>query len=157
MNKNAVYIGLSLFGLIIIGAYMALPKGIRNNNPTNIRFNSANAWDGQSGQDGTGFATFSSATLGIRAGAKLLRNYQRNSGLSSIREVLTRWAPSSENNTESYIKHVVQLTGIGADEFLRLQNEQVLVSVVSAIIKHENGINPYTDDVIAAGVALAFT
>jgi len=95
-----------------------LTRGQRNNNPFNIRYNSSNSWKGQTGSDGA-FCVFDTMAHGIRAGGVLLRNYLK-AGKNTIRLILTRFAPSSENNTESYIAHVAKLSGIG--ENVKLSN-----------------------------------
>jgi hypothetical protein len=156
MNIKTVITGVIALGFTLLGVYMALPRGIRNNNPMNIRI--GNDWQGEKVPLlEKQFEVFTSPVFGIRAGAKLLRNYQLNNNLNTIREVLNKYAPNSENKTDSYIAHVSELTGFGADNYLQLQDAQVLASVVSAIIKHENGFNPYSTETIAAGVTLAFT
>ena len=88
---------------------MTKTLGIRNNNPLNIRYNSANDWMGQTGHY-VGFCVFSSKVYGVRAGFRLLKNYNNN-GYNTIEKILNRFAPASENNTESYINYVCQQTG----------------------------------------------
>lgn len=82
------------------------PLGIRYNNPCNIRYNSANKWKGQTGQY-NGFCKFKSVDYGLRACLYLLRKYRYIYGLDSVRKIISRFAPSSENDTESYISFVV--------------------------------------------------
>lgn len=77
---------------------------IRNNNPLNIRYSSGNKWIGQTGKN-KGFAVFSDMVYGWRAAIVLLIKYQR-SGYDTIRKIVTRWAPPSENDTEAYIRFV---------------------------------------------------
>lgn len=96
-------------------------RGKRNNNPFNIRYNAANSWKGQIGSDGA-FCVFDKMSHGIRAGGVLLRNYLK-AGKNTIRLILSKFAPSSENNTESYIQHVSQLSGIG--ENTKLSNNDL--------------------------------
>lgn len=91
-------------------------RGQRNNNPFNIRYNSANTWKGQTGSDGA-FCVFDTMQHGIRAGGVLLRNYIK-AGNNTIRKIISKFAPSNENDTESYIKHVAQMSGTGENEKL---------------------------------------
>jgi hypothetical protein len=153
--KTNTYIALSAVGVLIIGGYMAIPKGLRNKNPTNIRYNKANAWDGQTGADYTGFAMFKSAHFGIRAGAKLLKNYQALYGLNTIEQIINRWAPIVENDTNAYIKHVAKALNTDRDAILSLSNDNVLIELLQVIIKHENGLNPYSYDTISKAVQAA--
>jgi hypothetical protein len=155
MTKTQIYMTLTAVSVVIIGGYMALPKGLRNKNPTNIRYNKANAWDGQTGQDLTGFAKFESAHFGIRAGAKLLKNYQSKHGLNTIEEIINRWAPPIENNTSAYVEHVSKALRTDKDSVLSLANDNVLIELVQVIIKHENGLNPYSYDTISKAVQAA--
>jgi hypothetical protein len=153
--KTNTYIALSAVGVLIVGGYMAIPKGLRNKNPTNIRYNKVNAWDGQTGQDLTGFAKFESAHFGIRAGAKLLKNYQALYGLNTIEQIINRWAPIVENDTNAYITHVAKALNTDRDAILSLSNDNVLIELLQVIIKHENGLNPYSYDTISKAVQAA--
>ena len=83
------------------------PRGIRNNNPMNIR--KGNNWKGEKHpQTDAAFEQFESMQYGVRAGLKILKNYMTGyNGLAqkanTIEKMITRWAPPSENNTRSYI------------------------------------------------------
>lgn len=127
------------------------PRGIRNNNPLNIRKSSDN-WQGKTGDDGA-FVIFDTPYSGIRAAARLLKNYGNNYGLVTVRGIINRWAPSSENNTESYITSVEKSTGLFRDLTL---NGGDYPSLVAAMIKHENGQQPYGKALIAQAVSDGF-
>lgn len=129
------------------------PRGIRNNNPGNIE--KGDAWQGladDQSQDER-FAVFTDPVWGIRALAKTLLTYRNNYGIRTPRQIISRWAPSTENDTGSYVAHVAAAAGIGADEPV---TDDRLPAVVAAIIKHENGVQPYPADLIAAGIARAY-
>lgn len=137
--------------MIMAGTGVAmLPRGVRNNNPGNIR-GGRDQWRGKIGEDEKGFVIFDTKENGIRAMARLLKNY-RASGTDTIREIINRWAPSSENNTTAYIASVAKRAGIGADEYV---TDAVLPRVLAAMIHHENGQQPYTMAAISAGVNAA--
>lgn len=74
-------------------------------NPLNIRYNPQNNWIGQIGEH-KGFCVFDSNHYGIRAAHKLLGTYWNKYGCRTIREFICRWAPPTENPTDSYIKYV---------------------------------------------------
>lgn len=74
-------------------------------NPLNIRYNPRNIWIGQTGEH-EGFCVFDSNRYGIRAAYKLLETYWNKYGCRTIREIISRWAPPTENPTDSYIKYV---------------------------------------------------
>lgn len=116
------------------------PKGIRNNNPTNI-IDDGTAWRGRTGSDGR-YLVFDTPVNGLRAGYLNLNAYFTRHGLNTVRGIISRWAPSTENNTESYILDVVNRTGYGRDQVLSMSvNGDALIR---AIVWHENGQNPYT-------------
>ena len=110
------------------------PRGIRNNNPLNIRL-SKDKWQGQiNGKgniDGNSslsseraggeavFCQFSSMEYGWRAAFVILcKTYYGKYKLRTIRDIVSRWAPPKENNTPAYIRHVSDYTGIGPDRDL---------------------------------------
>lgn len=133
----------------------SVARGIRNNNPGNIR-KSKDAWIGlASVQMDEEFCTFESAEYGIRAMVVLLLGYAKRHGLNTIAGIIRRWAPAVENNTAAYISSISQQTGFAPDQPLELRNEQILTALISAIIAHENGINPYSSSQIQRGLELA--
>ena len=69
---------------------------IAKNNPFNIRVGSR--WLGLVGQN-KGFCEFASMEYGVRAAAYLLMRSYRKRGIMSIRAIIERFAPSSENDT----------------------------------------------------------
>lgn len=127
-------------------------RGIRNNNPGNIRH--GDNWLGRAdSQPDQAFITFESPEYGVRAMARILRNYQTKYGLSTVRGLISRWAPPIENNTGAYVDHVAHMLGVGADEQIIVAGH--LGKLIPAIIRHENGIQPYPDTVIADGIEMA--
>ena len=98
------------------------PRGIRNNNPLNIRL-SSDKWQGQVlPQRGSGegaFCVFSEMKYGWRAAFRLLcHTYYGKYKLRTIRDIIYRWAPPNENGTSVYIRSVAERTGINADSVL---------------------------------------
>lgn len=88
----------------------SLPRGLRNNNPLNIRYSEKNNWFGQVGYDRKkgGFCVFDSPVWGYRAAFKLLFKYQMKYGCKNVAKLIERWAPPSENNTNKYIEFVCE-------------------------------------------------
>lgn len=129
--------------------------GIRNNNPGNIR-KTDDKWQGlaQPQPDGP-FFVFENPVYGIRAIARLLINYQDKYGLRTIHDIICKWAPPTENNTNAYISAVVERTGFGVGEQLDMHRYEDLRSMVVAIIWQENGQQPYSDQQIAKALVLA--
>jgi len=131
------------------------PRGIRNNNAGNIRKNGIN-WNGASMvQRDPAFVQFASPDYGIRALAIILQNYQKKYGLNTIRGIISRWAPASENNTNAYIDAVSKQAGISADAPLDLTRRAALLPLVEAIIMHENGQQPYSIAMLNNSLSMA--
>ena len=126
------------------------PRGIRNNNPLNIRRTGKDQWKGMKAPSNSpkkgmkapsdspkggenkaqgydkAFVQFETMEWGWRAAFHLLtRNYYQKHGLNTIRGIVSRWAPPQDhNNTEAYIRNVSRRTGIPADEPLGNPTEQ---------------------------------
>ena len=121
---------------------MALPRGIRNNNPLNIR-RSKDQWKGLAEQQkDRSFWQFKSLEWGWRAAFYLLtRTYYHKYRLYTIRGIISRWAPSCENDTSAYVQNVARLTGIDPDKPLGIPSESpsVWMMVGMAMAIQENG------------------
>lgn len=139
----------------------APPKGIRNNNPLNIEYNARNQWDGQTGTDGR-FATFSDAFYGIRAAAKLLKNYGKLYQANTVRSIISRWAPANgkapdgtryKNDVEAYVSSVEKRSGLFRDMHL---SETDYPALIAAMIHHENGQQPYSMALITDATQAGF-
>ena len=145
---------------------MKTPRGIRNNNPLNIR-HSADQWQGAcEEQKDKSFVQFKSMAYGYRAAWKTLQSYYHRFCMKSqpftVRNIIGRWAPPNENDTESYIRSVLSLSGIGGKENL-LPPENVdcyyrLSKLLEAMTCMECGIasNEVDTAAIAQGYRLAF-
>lgn len=134
-----------------------LPRGIRNNNPMNIR-RDGTAWFGMAlDQDDPEFVVFDKPEYGIRAGARILKTYARE-GITTIREAITRWAPPVENNTQAYITNVCAACALDQDQTIDLNSQSILFGMVKAIILQEEGTNHgdpwYADELITYGISL---
>jgi len=133
--------------MIIGGVILALLafKRPSNTNPLNIRYNAANNWNGQVSPV-NGFARFESQIYGLRAALKLLLNYKKM-GYDNIQEIIYRWAPPSENDTENYIDFVVNKTGIHRAQTLYGND---LYKLVAPMAKMETGANITASQISAA-------
>ena len=146
---------------------MSTPRGVRNNNPGNIDFNSRNDWVGQLGLEwGVAkprFARFDEPENGIRALGKLLINYRGKDGMpgvggkgiDTVLETVNRWAPSNENDTQAYAAAVAKRLGVKPTDPISIKDPATLRAMVLSIIIHENGSNPYKAAVIDEGVRRA--
>lgn len=136
-------------------AVSTLPRGIRNHNPGNL-VRDGTDWKGLSA-DQTGdarFCVFKQPVWGVRALAKVLLTYRSKHGLKTVAQIIRRYAPPVENNTDAYVGAVARALGVSVDEPLEL-DEVVLTKMVKAIIHHENGRQPYSDSVVTEAVRMA--
>lgn len=145
MNKLALSLaGAGLIYLVYRGSKMLAVdnvRGMRNKNPMNV-VKSSIKWDGEAeGTDPT-FETFKTYSYGIRAGAKLLVNYQRLHGINTVEGLIHRYAPSHENPTGAYINHVAKAVGVAPDEPIDVKAN--LYKLVRAIIAFEIGAVPFS-------------
>jgi len=132
-----------------------IPRGIRNNNPGNIKKNDVE-WEGLSAiQTDKTFFQFNDPIYGIRALTKILRTYRNSYNIKNIWGIINRYAPPSENDTESYKNFVKEKTGLNMLEEIKFTVEGYL-PVVKAIILMENGEQPYDDEIILQGMHLAW-
>ena len=136
-------------------------RAVRNRNPGNIRV--GDPWQGlavveemtpeQASEDS--FCVFKSPKWGFRAIARILIAGQDKRGTRTVGEIVRRWAPPIENDTEAYISHVARDTGFAADEALDLHSYAALAPVVKAISVHECGGWFFDDRDLDAGLRLA--
>jgi len=141
----------SALALLMFTKTANAPRGIRNNNGGNIRWDGVTDWQGMTGADAQGFVIFSDPVYGVRAMAKILKSYNAR-GVFKLGDIVSTWAPSNENDTESYIKSVEKNTGLGAETPIIAAQYP---AVISALIYHENGQQPYSEQLITNGVLLA--
>lgn len=114
-------------------------RGVRNNNPLNIRI--GNTWLGESkGRVDSDFEVFISMRYGLRAAFIILRRYIRKYNRNTIRKIINAWAPSNENNTEKYISFVASQTKIDADAVLDFDEKLKICIIVRAMARMESGI-----------------
>lgn len=115
-----------------------LPRGIRNNNPLNIRI--GNTWLGEvTDPTDPEFEQFVTMRYGLRAAFVLMRRYIRHYKRTTLQSIISAWAPASENNTTAYIDRVSQLAGIAPDETLDYADKAAMVRLVAAMAQVENG------------------
>lgn len=131
-----------------------LPRGIRNNNPGNIRL-SVSKWKGQRNfQFDPAFVEFVTPVMGLRALMRLMLTYHFKYGLDSVTALINRYAPPHENATDSYIHQVARRLGVRQFDKIDLRRSDVLITLARAITRHENGVphQGYPSDWYAGGV-----
>ena len=130
-----------------------VPRGIRNNNPLNIRI--GNVWLGEV-KDPTdrAFEQFIAMEYGIRAAFVILRRYIRRYHRDTITEIVSAWAPSNENNTQAYIDKVAQLSKVPCDQVIKYEDKKTMCAIVAAMAMVENG-QAISEDKIKKGYDMA--
>lgn len=119
------------------------PRGVRLNNPGNIRH--GDKWQGLAPeQRDPDFVTFASPVWGIRALARVLIAYQDKHDLRTVRGIIGRWAPPNENDTGAYVRSVAAKMGVSPDDEIDVYQYATMRPLVEAIIRHENGQQPYS-------------
>ena len=127
----------------------------RNRNPLNIRATNID-WVGKTGSN-KGFEVFSNSEYGYRAAAKNLYKYNEKDNLKSVRELITKWAPPSENNTDSYVDKVAKDLGVDADADLGnlRSNPSLTKDLMKSMTEVEGPNNNFNDKHVENGIALA--
>jgi len=133
-----------------------LPRGVRNNNPLNIRESEGDTtnWQGEHALNlDKAFEEFKHPVYGFRAGARILKSYSRQ-GFKTLSQIIHRFAPSHENDTELYIKQVCKWTGIEANQIVNVNDSDQLAKLLHAMSRKEVG-NYYGLSMAREGVAMA--
>lgn len=139
---------------------MGLPRPVRLNNPGDIR-SDGTMWLGETPQPlDPEFVSFSEPVFGLRALMKILLNYQSEHKLSTVAQIVSRWAPPSENPTAAYIKDVASRVGASADAPLVLTDPATLILLAKAMVRNECGpctvgVNWYSDDLYRQAAEMA--
>lgn len=126
-----------------------IPRGIRNNNPLNIRI--GNTWLGEvTNPTDNEFEQFEHVCYGLRAGFILLKRYINRYRLNTIEKIISRWAPGNENNTLSYIDKVAKSMNIDPDTPLRYEDKNRMCALVYEMVYVENGQHIQMSEIVAA-------
>lgn len=117
-----------------------MSRGLSNNNPGNIRRAKVRYRGEVRPSRDPVFKQFETLAWGYRAIFVLLDTYRRRYGLDTLRGMISRWAPPSENHTDNYIRAVASDTGIDPDEALDTRDARTMIPVAAAISRVENGV-----------------
>ena len=130
-----------------------IPRGIRNNNPLNIRI--GNTWLGErNNPTDPAFEEFVSIEYGLRAAFCILRRYIRRYHKNTVPAIVSTWAPASENNTKRYIDIVCQRSGISQTQQIRFEDKTTMCKLVEAMAFVECG-QPIDGKKIEKGYSMA--
>lgn len=124
--------------------------GLRNHNPVNLRAASNETGKVYAGKSGS-FSRFGSDKDGLAAAARQLFLYGDN-GKHTVNDVIKTFAPSSENNVSAYVSDVSRDSGLKPGENIDLHSPDVLKRLLPAMIKHEQGTQPFSRSEIDTGI-----
>ena len=134
--------------------FIMTARGLRNNNPGNIRIND-DLFQGEiRPSKDKSFKQFTTMAYGYRAMFKILSNYYKNFKLDTIRKIISRWAPPKENHTEAYVKAVSDYAGIPFDDPININDREQMIRIVAGMSKVENGVEANMPDVITGWLLL---
>ncbi|MBP3290270.1 MAG: structural protein P5 [Alistipes sp.] len=124
-----------------------MSRGIRNCNPGNIRRSRVRYRGEKHPSQDPDFKQFESMAWGYRAMFVLLDSYRVRHGLNTLRGMISRYAPPSENHTALYIDAVSERTGVSPDEPLNTRDRKTMIPIVRAMSRVENGVDAVLSDV----------
>lgn len=131
-----------------------LPRGLRNNNPLNIRI-STDKFVGEVQPSGDkAFKQFDTMAHGYRAAFRVLRTYINNYKCDTIRKIISRWAPENENHTLAYVMTVSSRSGISPDALISSSKREEMIRIVAAMSYVENGVEADMVEVLDGWEAL---
>lgn len=116
-----------------------LPRGLRNRNPGNIR-RSAVRYKGETASGDPAFKSFRSMAWGYRAMFVLLHTYRIRHRLGTLRGMIGRWAPPSENDTDGYLAAVSRQSGLDPDAEIDTRDRDTMTRIAAAMARVENGV-----------------
>ncbi len=117
-----------------------VPRGVRNNNPGNIRRSGFRYKGEVSPSTDRAFRQFETMAWGYRAMFVLLHTYAGKHGCRTVSAMIARYAPPSENDTAAYVRRVARQSGVGPDEPVDTLDGEVMPRIVAAMSQVENGI-----------------
>ena len=124
------------------------PRGIRNNNPGNIR-KTKDDWKGlRPEQTDKDFFQFVSMPYGYRSLIKTLQNYRKLHDCWTIGDFIRRYAPPTENHTTAYIRTVCDKMGVPPAYIPNTDDKLTMCMLAAAISYVENGVLAEMEDVV---------
>lgn len=126
-----------------------IPRGLRNNNPGNIRI-TKDKWKGlRPVQEDKEFFQFTEMKWGYRALIRTLQNYRRRHGCQTIADFIRRWSPEHENNTSGYISRVCKEMQVPTTYVPDVEDKTTMCAFAAAISQVENGIPAAMEDIVS--------
>lgn len=134
-----------------------MTRGMKLNNPMNVMTFPTITWQGEikptADPEGR-LCQFDSIQNGLRGGIDNLKTKQTHHHLNTWNAIIPVYAPPEENDTEAYIKTMVAGTGVARDAILNLLDPVFLARATATIIRHEQGYDACSSDLINQEVAV---
>lgn len=125
------------------------PRGLRNNNPLNIKI--GNDWLGEVEKNTDGvFEQFRTVEYGYRAAIIILKKYILKYGRNTINSIIDSWAPDGEPYQTNYKKRVSQIMGIGVHQAINYYDKTSMVTLIEGMATVENGCRVPREPIIKA-------
>jgi len=127
--------------------------GMELNNPFDLEISPSFKWNGEiRPSTKPPFCQFDTLLDGVRAGLKDLRNQQTVHGLNNWTDIITKYAPPSENDTSAYIMATCKCTSTYPKDYINLSDPTFLALAGKCVIIQEQGYNPCTDELLTQAV-----
>lgn len=124
-----------------------MTRGLRNNNPGNLRL-SKDKWQGlKAVQTDKEFFQFETMAHGYRALIRTLQNYRKLHKCQTIADFISRYAPKIENNTAGYIQRVCREMQVPTTYVPDVNDKATMCNFTAAISQVENGVPAVMADV----------
>jgi hypothetical protein len=124
-----------------------MTRGLRNNNPGNLRL-SKDKWQGlRAVQTDKAFFQFETMAHGYRALIRTLQNYRKLHKCQTITDFISRYAPKIENNTAGYIQRVCREMQVPTTYVPDVNDKATMCNFAAAISQVENGVSAVMADV----------
>ena len=127
-----------------------MARGYNNFNPGNIRISGTRYLGEVYPSKDPCFKQFESMQYGYRAMFVLLHTYCTKYGLKTLQAMIERYAPPVENDTRSYVGFVSMRTKIADISTVDSLNGAQMISIVAAMSRMENGVEPDMGDIRSA-------
>lgn len=116
-----------------------LTRGLRNNNPGNIRLGGGRFQGEVHPSRDPEFKEFETIEWGYRAMFVIIHNYDELYNINTLDKIIARWAPPVENDTQGYVRNVAKCMGLNASSYIDSMDGDQMTRLVGAMSYIETG------------------
>jgi len=144
-----------------IGGQNAKNRSFRNNNFGNLNYigQEGASLEAKNSKGEARFARFNTPEEGMRALANQVTLYSTGRSkaagyqkLETVSQIISKWAPTNENDTNAYIQAVSQKLGVKPNDKIDTSDQNVMTALIRAIATHEGGNPQVNDDFIKSAI-----